>query len=119
MQNSLTFDANQFSTAYKVQNEVPLTGATVVANAGTSGTENVYLVLQPAGTLPDLTVTLPVNTTAIDGQSVVIASSKAITDFNVLGNGASVVGRFLDDAFVITAILNFRYNKTSDTWFLT
>jgi hypothetical protein len=69
-----------------VQNAAPTTGATVVINDNASDT---LLVLDPAGTLATLTVTLPSEANSRIKQVVRIASTRIITAITI--NGATTI----------------------------
>lgn len=62
----------------KVQAVTPTTGQTIVVAAGTTA-----LLINPAGTLAALTVTLPAS--PVDGQTITIATSQIITALTVNG----------------------------------
>lgn len=68
------------------QYSVPTAGGTVAVNAGTTN-----VVLDPAGTLATLTVTLPAATSLTDGQRLRLASSQTITALTVTaGSGTTI-----------------------------
>lgn len=66
-----------------VQYVVPLTGNTVAVSSSTT-----QLILEPAGTLATLTVTLPASPS--NGQTVSLSSTAAITALTL--NGGTIVG---------------------------
>lgn len=69
-----------------MQYAAPLTGATVAVAAGTTN-----LVLDPAGTIATLTLTLPAATALQDGQILRISSSQTVTALTVTpGSGTTV-----------------------------
>lgn len=68
------------------QYSVPTTGGTVAVNANTTS-----VILDPAGTLATLTVTLPAATALTDGQRLRLASSQTITALTITaGSGTTI-----------------------------
>lgn len=72
--------ATQFST--------PGSGANIVVASGNTST---WLNISPAGTLASLTVTLPLNTSTLDGSEVLISTTQQITTLSIGLNGATAV----------------------------
>lgn len=70
-----------------VQSVVPLTGETVVC---TDADNDAHLVLTPAGTLAELTITLPTNANSRVGQKVHISSSQILTSLTISGSGLTI-----------------------------
>jgi Ca2+-binding RTX toxin-like protein len=68
--------------AKATQYATPTTGQTVAANAGVTA-----LILNPAGTLATLTVTVP--PTPVDGQTFAITTSQIITALTM--NGGTII----------------------------
>lgn len=70
----------------KVQHEVPLTGASITVAAVTG-----KLVIDPAGTIATLTVTLPAAADLYDGQTLEIGSSETVTALTLTpGSGTTI-----------------------------
>jgi hypothetical protein len=69
----------------------PATPGTGFSIAIASGNTNTWLLLQPAGTLATGTITLPLNTSTLDGTEVLITSTQQITTLTIGGNGATAV----------------------------
>lgn len=92
-----------------LQYAAPTTGATVVVAAGTE-----HLVLNPAGDIAELTITLP--TTPADGTIVRVSTTQAVTDALTIDDGAaSTVGApatLTDNSFF--ALI---YRATGTTWY--
>lgn len=84
----------------------PVTGATVLVNANGF----VRLVINPAGSLLALTVTLPANPT--DGDTVVLGSTQAVTTLTM--NGGTIIGGLSTLAIGSTA--TFVYNSDATEW---
>ena len=91
-----------------IQYTVPTTGTTVAMVPGASA-----LVLNPAGTLAALTVTLPA--APIDGQRVTITSGAIITALTI--NGGTVNG--IITALAANGFARFIFSSTAGAWFRT
>lgn len=89
-----------------VQYAVPTTGQTVVIAGGTTA-----LLVDPAGTLAGLTITLP--SAPVNGQEVYIASSQIITALTV--NGGTIVGTLTTLGAAGFAL--FVYSANASKWF--
>lgn len=94
-----------FGTAvYTTQYDTPLTGATVVSNGAN------YLILEPAGALADLTITLPASPS--DGQPFSYVTTQAITTVTL--DGGTVVG----GSFSGVGGQNLVYEGTQAKWYV-
>lgn len=89
-----------------VQAAAPSTGSTVVVNQGTTA-----LLLNPAGTLATLTITLP--SSPKDGQMLTIATSQILTSLTV--NGGTIVGTLT--TLALGGYAYFVYGATAAKWF--
>jgi hypothetical protein len=83
--NSTVTPQTQFQNFYSV----PITGGTVTLPAISL---NQWAVLQPAGTLANLSVVLPGTGVAIDGQLIVIGSTQIITALTVNAGTSTMIG---------------------------
>lgn len=99
-----TIDDRQIPT---VQYSVPTTGQTITASV--SG--NVSLLINPAGTLVALTLSL--NGTPTDGDTISIGSSQVVTGFT-MSNG-TIVGALT--SLAVATFAKYIYSATSSTWF--
>lgn len=73
-------------TGATTQDAAPLTGTTVAAGTGVA-----KLMLNPAGTIATLTVTLPAAANIVDGQTFSIYSSQTVTALTVTpGSGTTL-----------------------------
>lgn len=92
----------------EIQTATPTTGQTVVM---TNDDMNGTLYLKPAGTLAELTVTLP--SAAVPGQIRRIATTREITDFTI--NGATNI---YGNATSLAAgdCISYQFMETN-TWF--
>ncbi len=88
---------------------VPVTLGTVVMGAGTQ-----RLIINPAGTLAVLTVTLP--SSPVNGQLAAISFTQAITSLTINAPGGATVVAPLTAAAIDTSI-RFIYQASSTSWF--
>lgn len=88
-----------------IQYAAPTTGQTVVSNgAGT-------LIINPAGTLATLTITLPAS--PVDGQAFGVAISQVITALTV--NGGTIRGA--PSTTSLNAWAHYKFSAAAATWF--
>lgn len=85
----------------------PTTGSTITVNSNGF----VKLVINPAGSLLALTVTLPASPT--DGDIVTIGTSQAVTTLTM--NGGTIVGGL--STLSIASFATYVYNSDSTTWY--
>lgn len=101
--------------ALPYQYAAPLTGATV-AVAATTGA----LVLDPAGTIATLTVTLPAASALIDGQKLALSSSQTVTALTVTAGSGTTISNS-PTALTISTTGNygyqFVYRQANTKWF--
>lgn len=90
-----------------VQYATPTTGNTVSMNTG----GYLTLMLNPAGTLVALTVTLP--SSPSDGDKVTLASTQAVTTLTM--NGGTIIGPLTTMA--IGTFASYMYSATASSWF--
>jgi len=89
----------------------PTTGTVLPASTLTS---NLWYVIQPLATIAALTVNLPINGTAIDGQTVLITSTQQITAITVLASGSTVIGAPVSIYTSVPA--TFKYVQVLNSW---
>lgn len=94
-------------TVPTIQYATPTTGSTVTIGS----TGSTRLILNPAGTLVALTVTLP--SSPSDGDYVQLCSSQAITTLTM--NGGTIVGSLTTAA--IGTFAAYIFNATTSSWF--
>jgi len=109
-QDNLTFTDSSPTTQYSA----PLTGTTV---AITDGSDDIHLILTPAGTIATLTITLPLNTNLVDKQEIIVNSTQIVTTLTIDSNSATLSGT--EAAWLDTANKYFtlKYDLTLDTWY--
>ena len=83
----------------------PTTGQTVTANPGVN-----TLFIDPAGTLPTLTIALPAN--PVEGQVFRVGASQIITSLTITG---TIVGTLT--SLALGGFAQFVYSATSAKWF--
>lgn len=78
--------------------------------------ENVFLLVTPVAGYAAGTITLPVQSTCIDGQSVIVSCTQAVTTLTVAGNGATAVNG-APTTLAANAFFRLRYDGPSKSWF--
>lgn len=102
---------NQNATAYVATNyQTPLTGANVVLVASQS-----RAIIQPAGALLALTVTLPTLSAEYDGTEISIAITQSITTLTVAAGAATVTGA--PSAITTYGQFTMHYRHANTTWY--
>ncbi len=91
----------------QVQYTTPTTGSTVTVN--TNG--HVRLLLNPAGSLLALTVTLP--SSPSDGDIVQLCSSQIVTGLTM--NGGTIIGALT--TLAVATFASYVYSADSSKWF--
>lgn len=74
-----------------------------------------YLILNPSATIAAGTLTLPEKNIVKDGQSLLVASSKAVTALIIAGNNALVIGG--PTTIAAGGFFKLKYDKLSNTWY--
>lgn len=101
-----TIDMNM-RAPHVVQYSAPTTGSTITV--GSSG--HVKLLINPAGTLLALTVTLPASPQ--DGDIVSIGSSQIVTGLTM--NGGTIIGGLT--SLAVATFASFIFSSTANSWF--
>lgn len=91
-----------------IQYETPLTGATVNAADSTE-----MLVVDPAGTIAALTVTMPAN--PYDGQYFELATTQTVTALTMTAAGKTLKAALT--AGTANGFGAWRYSKATTTWY--
>jgi len=82
----------------------------------TPTTEQQWMVIQPAATLADGTVTLPLNTGVPDGTQVLVTTTQIITSFTLAANGAAnTFGA--PTTLAANAFFTMRYYQATNSWY--
>lgn len=117
----LAFVAANTSNAstYASQYSAPLTGVTVTIASTASdadGSENVHLIVTPAGTIAALTIQLPAVANCADKQMVLVNSTQIVTALTMAANGASaVVGA--PTALTANGFFALKYDALLSKWY--
>lgn len=90
-----------------IQYATPATGGTVTVN----NTGYVALILNPAGTLATLTVTLPSGPS--DGDKISVSSSQIVTGLTM--NGGTIIGALTTMA--VGTFASYLFSATASSWF--
>lgn len=90
-----------------VQYAAPTTGQTITA----SSSANVFLMINPAGTLLALTLALPASPS--DGDKLTFGSSQAVTGFTM--SGGTIIGPLTTMA--VATFASYVFSATSGSWF--
>ena len=100
---------------------------TVATNLYTPGTgfnvtvptpvsEQQWMVIQPAGTLADGTITLPLNTGTPDGTQVLVTTTQIITSFTLALNGAAAAFG-APTTLAANAFFTVRFYQATNSWY--
>ena len=90
----------------QVQYATPTVGQTVTVNSN----GNVFLLINPAGTLASLTITLPGSPS--DGDSVLIKSTQIVTTLTM--NGGTIINALV--ALAVGTTQQYVYSATAAKW---
>ena len=100
---------------------------TVATNLYTPGTgfnitvptpvsEQQWMIIQPASTLADGTVTLPLNTGVPDGTELRVTTTQTITSFTLALNGASAAFG-APTTLAANAFFTMRFYQATNSWY--
>jgi hypothetical protein len=102
-----------FTASMVTQYSAPLTGATVTI---TDNKENVRLIITPAGTIANLTLTMPVVTNTLDGQELLVSCTQIVSTLTITApTGGAVVGA--PSALTANGFFRLRYDAVLSTWY--
>lgn len=104
---ALLSPANYWENIYSI----PVTGQSIVAIISTN---NIWYVLQPAGTIATLTVALPSSSTAIDGQEVRLCTTNTVTAITLTSTGNTIIGA--SSGLTSATPQRFKYIQALATW---
>lgn len=93
----------------QIQYVTPTTGSTVTAN--TNGFTK--LLINPAGSLLALTITMP--SSPSDGDTLQLGSSQIVTTLTM--NGGTIIGALT--ALAVAAFASYTYSSNTTSWFRT
>lgn len=106
-------------SSFDSQYSAPIAGATVQVASSSSdadGSENVHLILTPAGTLATLTIKLPLSTDCVDKQEVLVTCTQTVTTLSWNANGATdIVGE--PTSFTAGGFVRLKFDSILTTWY--
>lgn len=115
LQDNLSLSGSSFATQYSA----PATGATVTIGSSATdadGSENVHLILTPAGTIAALTLKLPISTDLVDKQEILINCTQIVTTLTWNANGAGdIVGE--PTTLAANAFLRLKWDAVTTNWY--
>ena len=74
-----------------------------------------HLILTPLAGYAAGTITLPLKSTVVDGQRILVNCTQAVTTLTVAGNGATVVGA--PATLAANAFFTLTYDSINSTWY--
>jgi len=74
-----------------------------------------HLILTPVAGYATGTIVLPLKSTVVDGQKVLVNCTQAVTTLTVSGNGATVVGA--PATLTANAFFTLEYDSVNSTWY--
>ena len=106
------FKANYVDPSFTENITTPADGFNLVI---ASNSTNSWQIINPTGAIATATITLPLNTDAVDGQEIIVSGNLAMTAITIALNGATAAknvpsGTAAGESFKI------RFNKTTNTW---
>lgn len=108
LQSALTFPG-AYAKAYASPSA---TGFTV---AFADNEHDQHLILTPLAGYAAGTLTLPLKSTVVDGQRILVNCTQAVTTLTVAGNGATVVGA--PATLAANAFFTLTYDAINSTWY--
>lgn len=90
------------------------TGFNVTVQPPTTGA-SVFLILSPLVAYASGTVTLPAQSTCVDGQEVVVHCTQSVAALSISGNGATVNGA--PTAITANGYFKLRYDGVFRAWY--
>ncbi|MFM7468520.1 MAG: hypothetical protein ACKO37_03345 [Vampirovibrionales bacterium] len=108
------FQQSFASPTVAVSLSVPSTGFNITVPTPVSQAQ--WLLLQPVATLATGTITLPLNTSTVDGTSVLVTSTQTITALTVAANGATAVFG-APSTMAATTPFTLRFYQATNSWY--
>lgn len=117
MQANLTFPTFTGQGAYTTQYAAPSsTGFDIVITDGADDNTNVHLILTPTAGFATGEITLPIVSSIVDKQEVLVNCTQAVTAFVVDGNGAtSVTGA--PSTLAANDFFRLKFDAPTSTWY--
>jgi len=111
LQENLTAPGDDM-TQYAAPNA---TGFNIAIDPSVDG-QNVYLLLTPNAGYAAGTITLPAKAECVDGQTVLVSTTQAVTALTVAGNGATAVNG-APTTLAANAFFKLRYDGVFSSWY--
>lgn len=92
----------------------PGTGFNITAPTPVS--QQQWMLLQPAGTLADGTITLPLNTGVPDGMELLVTSTQVVTTFTLALNGAAAAFG-APTTLAANGFFRMRFYQATNSWY--
>lgn len=103
--------------AYTTQYAAPsATGFSVTITDGADDDKNVHLILTPAAGYAAGTIVLPLNTSLVDKQEVLVNCTQAVTTLTVSANGAGAVTG-APTTLAANAFFRLKFDAATDAWY--
>lgn len=104
------------SQAFQTQYAAPSATGFSIALSPSPVTNNVHLILTPTGAFAAGTIVLPLATTCVDGQRVLVNTTQAVTTLTVSGNGATaVIGA--PTTLAANAFFQLKFDQPTSNWY--
>jgi len=116
MQANLTFSGAGFGD-YVTQYAAPsATGFSVAITDGNEDNQNVHLILTPVAGYATGTIVLPISTSLVDKQEILVNCTQAVTALTINGNGATAV---TGEPTTLSAndFFRLKYDLATSSWF--
>lgn len=107
------------SGGFVTQYAAPLTGSTVIVNglATSVQSNNVWLILTPAGTLATLTIQLPPAVSCVDKQELLFVTTQTLTAITWVCLGGNVVSPPSTLTPPTTGWVRLKFDAVTLTWY--
>jgi len=112
MQDNLTITTDNMVTQYAAPSA---TGFTVTLGTGIDDGLSIWLVLTPVAGYAAGTLTLPLSTTVVDKQEILVNCTQSVGTLTVSGNGATVTGA--PTSLSANGFFRLRYDAVLSTWY--
>ena len=117
LQSNLSFATVGGIGAYITQYAAPsATGFSVTITDGADDDENVHLILTPAAGYAAGTIVLPVSTSLVDKQEVLVNCTQAVTTLTIDKNGATALTG-APSTLAANDFFRLKYDLATSTWY--
>lgn len=95
------------------QTSTPTAGATIQV---ADGSDDIWLIITPAGTLATLTISFPAVANVRDGQEFLMICTQIITTLTLDENGATAIVNG-PSSLAANQTMKFKYDSTTDSYY--